>query len=765
MSQSTFNRPTPHSTTTAKSHRHTHATPLHTLPRMELPVVQLTTSEFQQNEIKMKKEAEKNPAGNTNAKKDSETVTKHRIQRQMTLSGNGFKANPKDYNHISLRLLQYVIKSSQHDMREAEYTHKLKQATKNVFIMITLTAAFFGLTNGWRFVDSLWFAFVTLSTIGYGDFTPETPFSRAAFVIFSKVGLGTMTLFLAEVIDYANRQRENERRAMERVKKAEAAGISDPNISSLNKKICCGLLPPAKTTIQKSGLRAFTALLSFSIMMFLGAIMLNWSEGWWFSDGLYFAFQTSSTIGYGDQSSFYRHWSSVAHRADEVDESQLWSEITLGYNASLGQVPPEACLAGKGRCSLSADGTECSCTFSDIAKLTLTIYFLMSVGSLAVLFDASMAYTEALYEEQKRLATKLKEHASSGVRKMSSRLSSKSANELTEAVKEDLESRAKDTDGSTTTEGSSTITTTINGDTKGSNDTKVTPIDASEHRHPETSVSMAAKAKCYQTPCFRLSGITAAVVLYMFFGSLVFHHMEPGTFPTYWESYYFAAISLTTIGYGDFCVSTWQAKIVLIFYGVLGIALVSKFLANVQTEMSASTHGRVDCAKKLVCCKESTEAWPDQVWLVILVTFQALVMYALGLTLFLAFECAWGQQGNMFIEGDENGTSWLNFDILLFYNSVTTTTIGYGANFYPRTFEGRIYLIIFSWVALANTFFLIDAITGYVKARAQMRWEVRQKDLMLTTGLAELEGLLVGTGLNDLLADDDCMHSSPFCFE
>jgi hypothetical protein len=68
---------------------------------MELPVVQLTTSEFQQNEIKMKKEAEKNPAGNTNAKKDSETVTKHRIQRQMTLSGNGFKANPKDYNHIS----------------------------------------------------------------------------------------------------------------------------------------------------------------------------------------------------------------------------------------------------------------------------------------------------------------------------------------------------------------------------------------------------------------------------------------------------------------------------------------------------------------------------------------------------------------------------------------------------------------------------------------------------------------------------------------
>ena len=55
---------------------------------------------------------------------------------------------------------------------------------------------------------------------------------------------------------------------------------------------------------------------------------------------------------------------------------------------------------------------------------------------------------------------------------------------------------------------------------------------------------------------------------------------------------------------------------------------------------------------------------------------------------------------------------------------------------------GQLCMVIFSWFALGNTFFLIDAITEFVKSRAVARWEVRAKDLMLTTGLSELESLL-----------------------
>ena len=99
----------------------------------------------------------------------------------------------------------------------------------------------------------------------------------------------------------------------------------------------------------------------------------------------------------------------------------------------------------------------------------------------------------------------------------------------------------------------------------------------------------------------------------MLFGAAVFLSLEPDTFSNMYESYYFCAITLTTIGYGDFTVSSPGAKIFLIFYGIVGIALISKLLQVVQDEMQDLTEGRVICAKKLFCCKQSSKTWSDEV--------------------------------------------------------------------------------------------------------------------------------------------------------
>ena len=184
------------------------------------------------------------------------------------------------------------------------------------------------------------------------------------------------------------------------------------------------IAPPLRTNLQKSGYKAFKSLLFFFIIMFMGAWALIYSEGWLYVDGLYFAFQTSSTIGYGDQSSLYNYWPPnevTGSRQGLGDPAPVnWGEITIGLNASRGEVPPIACIEeAQGLCSLSEDGTMCECTFSDGGKLILVVYFLLSAGSLAVLFDAALDYAELVQSETKATARRLSFKAAQITRKVS----------------------------------------------------------------------------------------------------------------------------------------------------------------------------------------------------------------------------------------------------------------------------------------------------------------------------------------------------------
>ena len=76
-----------------------------------------------------------------------------------------------------------------------------------------------------------------------------------------------------------------------------------------------------------------------------------------------------------------------------------------------------------------------------------------------------------------------------------------------------------------------------------------------------------------KTSCFhfgRSFAVLGVVVGYLFLGGFIFYSLEPDNFPTLIESTYFCTISLTTIGYGGYSVSTDAGKIVLIFYCIIG---------------------------------------------------------------------------------------------------------------------------------------------------------------------------------------------------
>ncbi len=66
--------------------------------------------------------------------------------------------------------------------------------------------------------DALWWAIVTMTTVGYGDITPITPLGRALALLVMASGIGLTALFTATVASYLVEKKILEGRGMEDIK-------------------------------------------------------------------------------------------------------------------------------------------------------------------------------------------------------------------------------------------------------------------------------------------------------------------------------------------------------------------------------------------------------------------------------------------------------------------------------------------------------------------------------------------------------------------
>ena len=108
--------------------------------------------------------------------------------------------------------------------------------------------------------------------------------------------------------------------------------------------------------------------------------------------------------------------------------------------------------------------------------------------------------------------------------------------------------------------------------------------------------------KAWSDPTFRLVFTLTASLLLV--GMFLFHWIEGWS---YLDSFYFSAISATTVGYGDFSPHTPAGKLLAVFYIFCGIgllvALVSRFaeaLIQSERENQARLHAQLEHAHEKI---------------------------------------------------------------------------------------------------------------------------------------------------------------------
>ncbi len=74
-----------------------------------------------------------------------------------------------------------------------------------VFIMLSAGSLFYWQVEGWSLFNSLYFSVITLTTVGYGDFSPHTVVGKVFTMVYIIVGIGILLGFIETV---ASRSRE-----------------------------------------------------------------------------------------------------------------------------------------------------------------------------------------------------------------------------------------------------------------------------------------------------------------------------------------------------------------------------------------------------------------------------------------------------------------------------------------------------------------------------------------------------------------------------
>ncbi len=94
-------------------------------------------------------------------------------------------------------------------LRDKEY-QKLLRVSGIILIIGTITYHY---VEGWTWLDAFYFSVITLTTIGYGDFSPQTVSGKIFTMVYIFIGLGIILGFINTVyLHYKTQRREGRKK-------------------------------------------------------------------------------------------------------------------------------------------------------------------------------------------------------------------------------------------------------------------------------------------------------------------------------------------------------------------------------------------------------------------------------------------------------------------------------------------------------------------------------------------------------------------------
>lgn len=69
-------------------------------------------------------------------------------------------------------------------------------------ITISFGAIFYHFIENWNWIDSIYFSVITLTTVGYGDFYPQTDVGKLFTIFYILTGIGLMLSFINELFNH-----------------------------------------------------------------------------------------------------------------------------------------------------------------------------------------------------------------------------------------------------------------------------------------------------------------------------------------------------------------------------------------------------------------------------------------------------------------------------------------------------------------------------------------------------------------------------------